>query len=136
LQVKLWGSETSVPATVREVAAAADAVTRTFAVKADVGRAPVRLGQTATVSLAVPPVAGSFKLPLAAVFEQQGKSSVWLLDKATMTVRAQPIVVAGAEEAGQTVVSAGAHTLTPGQKVSLYGAPVLASAASGVAAAR
>ena len=96
LQVRLWGSETSVPASVREVAAAADAVTRTFTVKADVGRAPVRLGQTATVSLAVPPVAGSFKLPLSAVFEQQGKSSVWLLDKATMTVRAQPIVVAGA----------------------------------------
>jgi len=146
LQVKLWGSEASLPATVREVAAAADAVTRTFGVKADVGRAPVRLGQTATVSLAVPPVAGSFRLPLAAVFEQQGKSSVWLLDKATMTVRAQPIVVAGAEgnmvlvggglEAGQTVVSAGAHTLTPGQKVALYAAPVVASAASAVSAAR
>ncbi|HVK32588.1 MAG TPA: efflux RND transporter periplasmic adaptor subunit, partial [Burkholderiaceae bacterium] len=134
LQVKLWGSDASVPATVREVAAAADAVTRTFTVKADVGRVPVRLGQTATVSMAVPPVAGSFRLPLAAVFEQQGRSNVWLLDKATMTVRAQPIMVAGAEgnmvlvggglAAGQTVVSAGAHTLTPGQKVALYGAPV------------
>lgn len=146
LQVRLWGSDASVPAKVREVAAAADPVTRTFTVKADVGRTAVRLGQTATVSLAVPPVAGSFRLPLAAVFEQQGQSSVWLLDKATMTVRAQPIVVAGAEgnavlvggglQAGQTVVSAGAHTLTPGQKVALYGAPVIASAASGAAAAR
>jgi membrane fusion protein, multidrug efflux system len=63
-----------------------------------------------------------------------------------MTVRAQPIVVAGAEgnvvlvggglEAGQTVVSAGAHTLTPGQKVTLYAAPVVASAASAVSTAR
>lgn len=146
LQVKLWGGDTQVPATVREVAAAADPMTRTFTIKADLGRAPVRLGQTATVSLAVPAVAGVFKLPLSAVFEQQGKSSVWLLDRATMTVRAQPIVVAGAEgnmvlvggglEAGQTVVSAGAHTLTPGQKVSLFGAPVVAAAASGAAAAR
>jgi RND family efflux transporter MFP subunit len=146
LQVKPWGSDTNVPAAVREVAAAADPATRTFTVKADIGRAAVRLGQTATVSLAVPPVAGSFRLPLAAVFEQQGQSSVWLLDKATMTVRAQAIVVAGAEgnmvlvgsglEAGQTVVSAGAHTLTPGQKVALYGAPVVASAASAAAAAR
>jgi RND family efflux transporter MFP subunit len=146
LHVRLWGSEARVPATVREVAAAADAVTRTFTVKADVGRAPVRLGQTATVSLAVPPRAGSFRLPLAAVFEQQGKSSVWLLDRATMTVRAQPIEVAGAEgnmvlvggglETGQTVVSAGAHTLTPGQKVTLYGAPVVASAPSDTPATR
>lgn len=146
LQVRLWGGDASVPATVREVAAAADPVTRTFTIKADVGRAAVRLGQTATVSLAVPPKEGIFKLPLAAVFEQQGKSSVWLLDRATMTVRAQPIVVAGAEgnmvlvggglAAGQTVVSAGAHTLTPGQKVTLYGGPVVASALSGAAAAR
>jgi multidrug efflux system membrane fusion protein len=146
LQVRLWGSDAPVPATVREVAAAADAVTRTFLVKADVGRAPVRLGQTATVSLAVPAVAGNFRLPLAAVFEQQGKSSVWLLDKATMTVRAQPIDVAGAEgnmvlvggglQAGQTVVTAGAHTLTPGQKVTLYAAPGAATAPSAVSAAR
>jgi multidrug efflux system membrane fusion protein len=145
LQVRLWGArDRSLPATVREVAAAADPATRTFTVKADVGRADVRLGQTATVSLAVPAVAGVFKLPLAAVFEQQGKSSVWLLDTAAMTVRAQPIQVAGAEgnlvlvggglAAGQTVVSAGAHTLTPGQKVALYGGP--SSAASAAAAAR
>ena len=141
LQVRLWGAEgTPVPATVREVAAAADPATRTFAVKADVGRAAVKLGQTATVSLAVPPTPGVFRLPLAAVFEQQGRSHVWLLDKATMTVAAQPVQLAGAEgnmllvgagvTAGQTIVSAGTHTLTPGQKVVLYGAAPPASAAS------
>jgi RND family efflux transporter MFP subunit len=139
LQVRLWGgNDAPVPATVREVAAAADATTRTFLVKADIGRAPVKLGQTATVSLAVPAPAGVFKLPLAAVFEQQGRSNVWLLDKASMTVRAQPVRVAGAEgnmvlvaeglAAGQTIVSAGAHTLTPGQQVTLYAAaPAVAS---------
>jgi membrane fusion protein, multidrug efflux system len=148
LQVRLWGaSEAPVPATVREVAAAADAATRTFLVKADVGRAPVKLGQTATVSLAVPAPAGVFKLPLAALFEQQGRSNVWLLDKASMTVRAQPVRVAGAEgnmvlvaeglSAGQTIVAAGAHTLTPGQKVTLYAsAAAPAAAASATAAAR
>ena len=144
LQVKVWGAgDAVVPATVREVAAAADPATRTFAVKADVGRAPVRLGQTATVSLAVPAAPGAFRLPLAAVFEQQGKAHVWLLDKASMTVRAAPIQVGGAEgnwvlvaaglSAGQQIVSAGAHTLTAGQKVSLYGVtlptPTAASAA-------
>ena len=144
LQVRLWGQEaTPMAATVREVAASADPATRTFVVKADIGRAAVRLGQTATVSLALPVVAGVVKLPLSAVFEQQGKSQVWLLDKATMTVRAQPIQVAGAEgnqvlvagglAAGQMVVSAGVHVLSPGQKVALYGAPAAVAAPASAA---
>jgi hypothetical protein len=126
---------------VREVAAAADPVTRTFLVKADLQQAPVRLGQTATVSLPVPAADGVFRLPLAAVFEKQGGSHVWVLERATMTVRAQPVVVAGAEgnevlvasgiSAGQTVVSAGTHTLVPGQQVTQY-----AAGAAGASAAR
>jgi membrane fusion protein, multidrug efflux system len=138
LQVRLWGAaDAAVPATVREVAAAADPATRTFLVKADIGNAAVRLGQTATVSLLVPGASGAFKLPLAAIFEQQGQSHVWLLDTTAMTVRAQTVKVAGAEgnmvliasglAAGQTIVSAGAHTLTAGQKVSLYGTTAAAS---------
>jgi multidrug efflux system membrane fusion protein len=142
VQVRIWGDgKVPLPASVREVAAAADPATRTYAVKADVGKAMVRLGQTATVAIAMPAMVGVVKLPLAAVFEQQGKSSVWLLDPATMTVRAQPIVVGGAEgnkivvaaglAPGQQVVTAGVHVLTPGQKVTRYGAPpVLASADS------
>ncbi len=138
MQVRVWGAgDAPLPATVREVSAAADASTRTFLVKADIGRAAVRLGQTATVTLAVPAASGALKLPLAALFEQQGQSQVWLLDTTAMTVRAQPVQVAGAEgnmvliasglAAGQTVVSAGAHTLTAGQKVSLYSAAPAAS---------
>lgn len=141
LQVRVWGTaDAAVPATVREVAASADPSTRTFLVKADVGNAAVRLGQTATVSLLVPSASGAFKLPLAAVFEQQGQSHVWLLDTTAMTVRAQAVKVAGAEgnmvligsglTAGQTIVSAGAHTLTAGQKVSLYGAGAVSGTAS------
>jgi multidrug efflux system membrane fusion protein len=55
---------------------------------------------------------------------------VWLLDRNSMTVKVQPIVVAGADgntscwwpgpQPRQTVVTAGVHTLTPGQKVKLY----------------
>jgi len=142
LQVRLWGAGGApMPASVREVAAAADPVTRTFLVKADIGTPAVRLGQTATVSIALPGPAGVVKLPLPAVFEQQGRSSVWLLDKVTMTVRAQAIQVGGAEgnqivvvsglAPGQVVVTAGVHVLSPGQKVSLYGAaPVLAAAST------
>lgn len=146
LRVRLWGDAGApLPATVREVAAAADPSTRTFTVKADAGRVAMRLGQTATVSLPLPPSRGAFRLPLAAVFEQQGQSVVWLLDKASMTVRAQPVKVAGAEgnavlvaagiEPGQTVVSAGVHTLTAGQKVALYVEPGSSAAAAAAATA-
>ena len=141
LQVRMWGADAApLPASVREVAAAADPATRTYVVKADIGQAAVRLGQTATVSIALPAVAGVVTLPLAAVFEQLGKSSVWLLDKATMTVRAQAVVVGGSEgnlivvasglSPGQQVVSAGVHVLTPGQKVTLYGAATAAASVS------
>lgn len=133
LKVKLWGDGTTIPASVREVAAAADPTTRTFLVKADLGRAPVRLGQTASVQMELPKTVGVTKLPLTAVLEQQGKTSVWLVDKASMTVKPQPIEVAGAEgnsvlvssglTPGQTVVTAGVHVLTPGQKVKLYVEP-------------
>ena len=148
LRVQLWGAgEAPVAATVREVAAAADPVTRTFVVKADIGSDErIRLGQTATVMLPLPPRPGVLALPLAAVFEHQGKSAVWLLDTATMTVRPQPVEVAGAEgnrvliasglSAGQTVVSAGVHTLTPGQKVALYMASAASAASSAATTSR
>ncbi|MBI5717109.1 MAG: efflux RND transporter periplasmic adaptor subunit [Burkholderiales bacterium] len=132
LQVRAWGSPAVMPATVREVAAAADPATRTFQVKADLGAAAVQLGQTLTVSIEQPPKQGITKLPLTAVMQQQGQTAVWLLDPASMTVKVQPVVVAGAEgndvvvssglSAGQVVVTAGVHVLTPGQKVKYYAA--------------
>jgi RND family efflux transporter MFP subunit len=143
LQILPWGGTATAPATVREVAAAADPATRTFLVRADIGRTDLRLGQTATVLVAVPPVPGVIKLPLTAVFDQAGKSSVWLVDRAAMTVRAQPIQVAGADgnllvvagglRPGEAVVTAGVHTLTPGQKVRWYAEPGAAAGAAAVA---
>lgn len=134
LKVRLWGqSAQAFPASVREIAAAADPVTRTFLVKADVGKAPVRLGQTATVLAELPKTVGVIKLPLSAVMEQQGRTAVWVVDRTSMKVQAQPIQVAGAEgnsvlvsgglKPGQTVVTAGVHVLTPGQTVKFYAEP-------------
>ena len=138
LRVRIWGATETLPATVREVAAAADPATRTFLVKADLGRAQVQLGQTATVLLELPRRNVAARLPLSALTQQQGSTSVWLVDPATMTVRLQPVAVAGAEgntvlvatgvSPGQRVVTAGVHVLTPGQKVKLYEPPVAAAA--------
>lgn len=139
LKVRLWGDTAEPQAiTLREVSAAADPTTRTFLVKADAGKLDARLGQTATVLLELPKQAQVIKLPLAAVLEQQGKTSVWLLDGKSMTVRLQPIQVAGAEgnevvvagglAPGQEVVTAGVHVLTPGLKVKRYVEPAAAAA--------
>jgi membrane fusion protein, multidrug efflux system len=149
-KVRLWGATGElISANLREIAAAADPATRTFLVKVDIGGASsanVRLGQTASVVVELPKTNGVVKLPLSALKEEQGRSVVWVLDKASMTVKTQTVQLAGADgneavitgglTAGQTVVTAGVHVLSPGQKVKLYVDPGNVSAmGSGASAA-
>jgi multidrug efflux pump subunit AcrA (membrane-fusion protein) len=115
-------------------------VTRTFLVKADVGSAALLLGQTVTALVPGPRQVGVITLPLSAVTQQQGQTAVWLVDRASMTVRLQSIGVGGADgnavlvaeglSPGQTVVTAGVHVLTPGQKVRFYEASTAPAAAA------
>jgi membrane fusion protein, multidrug efflux system len=137
------------PLKVREIAAAADPATRTFLVKADLGggaSAQVNLGQTMSVVVALPQVAGVSKLPLSALKEDQGQTTVWLLDASSMTVKLQPVSVAGADgneavistglKPGDVVVTAGVHVLKTGQKVKwLQEPPKAASGANASQAA-
>jgi multidrug efflux system membrane fusion protein len=147
LTVKLWGGtpgQVGLPAKLREVSASADPVTRTFLVKAEVSGLDAKLGQTATVRLEAPRQTQVIKLPLAAVLQQQGQSSVWVLDPAQMTLKAQPVQIAGADgnevviaaglSPGQEVVVAGVHVLKPGEKVLRY-QPVSPSAVAAPATA-
>lgn len=141
LKMKLWGEgQVAREVTLREVSAATDPVTRTFLIKADAGRLDAKLGQTATVSLALPKTEQIIKLPLAAVLQQAGQTSVWVLDSKTMTVKPQvvqvggadgnEVVIAGGLVPGQEVVVAGVHVLTPGQKVKRYSPPAAAAPAA------
>jgi RND family efflux transporter MFP subunit len=133
VSVTLWGGDATIPATVREVAAAADPTSRTFQVKADLPAGAAELGQTATIHVELAPADGKLRLPLQAVAGRDNQSYVWVLDKSTMKVREQPVVVLRPEgdsvvldsglKAGDSVVTAGAHTLAPGQQVSLYVEP-------------
>ena len=146
-KVRLWGASGELlSAKLREIAASADPVTRTFLVKADLGAAAsasVRLGQTATVVVELPKTTGVVKLPLSALKEEQGRSVVWVVDKASMTVKPQPVQVAGADgneavisaglNAGQTVVTAGVHVLNPGQTVKFYVDPGAVASVRGAA---
>jgi hypothetical protein len=99
-------------------------------------RTELRLGQTVSMLIAAPRVAGVIKPPMPAVFPQGGQSTVWLVDSAKMTVRAQPVAVAGADGnvvviagglmPGQGVLTVGVHALTEGQKVRAYAEPGMA----------
>ena len=133
VSVTVWGGNATLPATIREVAAAADPASRTFQVKADLPAGSVELGQTATVHVELAPADGKLRLPMQAVAGTGKESHVWVLDKQAMKVREQPVVVLRAEgdtlvidsglKSGDTVVTAGAHVLNPNQQVTLYVEP-------------
>ncbi len=133
VRVKGWSDERTVTGRVREVAASADPVTRTFLVKVGLpADAPWALG--ATLSVAPQALARQdarvIKLPTSALRQMADGTSVWVVDKATMTVKAQPVQVATADgneaviasglQPGLLVVSAGVHVLAPGEKVTLW----------------
>jgi RND family efflux transporter MFP subunit len=139
LSVVAWGDSREWPARVREVAGAADPVTRTFAVRADLGSATLALGQTAVARWTSAEGAAALRLPLSAVVAQGAGSAVWLLDRATGSVRLQAVqvgtaqgnelLITGGLKAGDEVVTAGTHVLTPGQKVKPWQAPAASAAA-------
>lgn len=135
VDVRVWASKTQVEGTVREVAASADPVTRTFTVKVALdAKDALPLGSTVSVSPKAldRSAVQVIKLPTTALLKAGEGSSVWVLDTATMTVKPQLVVVATADgnEAvitqgltpGMQVVVAGVHVLSPGQKVSVYAA--------------
>jgi len=148
VQVQAWAAEKSAMAVVREVAASADAVTRTYTVKVGLtGPESWPLGSTVTVAPKALDRSGPLviKLPTSALQHDGEKAAVWVLEKATMTVRLQPIAIATADgneivvsqglEPGMQVVSVGAHVLNPGQKVTIYQPKQAASATASVPAA-
>lgn len=120
-------------AKVRELAASADPVTRTFAVKLALeGSERLPLGSTVNVRAAQLPgsQSGVIKLPTSALRQEGQGTVVWVFDPVGMTVNTQAVevgridgnevVISSGLQAGQQVVSAGVHVLSPGQKVSIY----------------
>jgi membrane fusion protein, multidrug efflux system len=133
VKIRLWAQATELPGKVREVAASSDPVTRTYPVKVSIdAKEPPALGATVYV---MPQLAGGagaavIKLPTSALFQMGQSAAVWLLDPASMTVKPQIVELAGVDgnevivaaglQPGMRVVSAGAHVLSAGQKVSIY----------------
>ncbi|MEI8155525.1 MAG: efflux RND transporter periplasmic adaptor subunit [Burkholderiales bacterium] len=133
VDVRAWGAQTPIHGVVREVAASADPVTRTFGVKVSLPtKDALALGATVSVLPQALDRSGVhvIKLPTSALRQDGQSSAVWVLDTASMTVKLQPIqvatadgnevIVAGGLQPGMQVVSAGVHVLSPGQKVTIY----------------
>ncbi|MCT9118772.1 efflux RND transporter periplasmic adaptor subunit [Cupriavidus gilardii] len=130
VSVRTWAEpERRLPGRVREIAAAADPVTRTYAARITVPNPPadLKFGMTAMVTFVRTGASPAVRVPLTALLQQQGSNQVWVYDSAAGTVQpvavtlGQPIgnevEVSSGLRPGQTIVTAGVHLLKPGQKV-------------------
>lgn len=142
VSLRLWAGNTALAGRVREVAAAADPVTRTYPVKVAVeGAVQPPLGATVTAVPQALSAAGTpvIKVPTSALRQDGQGTAVWVLDRQSMTVKSQPVHVATADGndaviasglvPGMTIVTAGVHVLAPGQKVSVWQEKAAAAAA-------
>jgi RND family efflux transporter MFP subunit len=133
VSVKPWASALQLTGRIREVAASADPATRTYPVKVSLqGDTQPPLGATVTVVPLSLGMAGTpvLKVPTSALRQEGQGTAVWVLDRSTMTIKSQPVQIATADGndavigagllPGMTVVSAGVHVLSPGQKVSIW----------------
>ena len=131
--LRQWASASTLAGNIREVAASADPVTRTYPVKVSLdAMAQPPLGSTMTVVPQALSHAGlqAIKIPTSALRQDGQGSAVWVLDKKTMTLKLQPVQVATADgneavisaglQPGMVIVSAGVHVLSPGQKVTIW----------------
>ena len=130
LRVSFWALPgRSLEGRLRELAPAADPVTRTFAARISLPEADdaVQYGMTAQVRLAAAGAAATVRIPATALFQKDGGTAVWVLDPASSTVKLRPVrvgsfgdglvsVVAGLN-AGETIVRAGVQKLFADEKV-------------------
>ncbi len=135
--IALWSRpDAKLKGRVREIAPAADATTRTYAVRVSLSDAPrfVLIGMTGSVRFGEgvegkrPPVA-----PLSALYRGGGaagnQSSLWIIDAKTLRVRLVPVTVGAATgnsvaiesgaNAGDWIVTAGVNLLKPDQRVAI-----------------
>jgi len=129
LAVELWATPgRRYPGTLREIAPAADPVTRTYTARvsfaADAGG--IDLGQSARV-YARTDGGASLGLPLSALVGDKDQAAVWVVDPARSKVHRVPVKVGPVGEdtvrvlsgmvASDWVVAAGGHLLREGEKV-------------------
>lgn len=130
--VELWNAPGErLPGAIREIAAAADPQTRTYAARVDLPGAAARaveLGQSARVYVAGAGVQAALRVPLSAVQRgADGVTAVWVVDPRTHQVKSRRVAlgqygdvdvpVLEGVSANDWIVAAGGHLLREGQQV-------------------
>ncbi|HEX6707971.1 MAG TPA: efflux RND transporter periplasmic adaptor subunit [Albitalea sp.] len=135
LQVSVWARpDKRYDGELRELAPDTDSVTRTYSARIAVKNADSALMLGMTASVFTPDVDGrsAIRLPLGAIYNQDGRPQVWVIDAKTSQVALRAVqlgsaqndsvLVSGGLAGGETVVTAGVHMLHAGQKVKAPGA--------------
>jgi RND family efflux transporter MFP subunit len=128
-EASLFGSdERHYAAHLRQLSDSADAQTRTYEARyvLDGEAAAAPLGATVTIRLASQVSKPEFQVPLGAVLDDGQKTGVWILDRATSTVRFRAVklvrvsgevaVISGLSS-DASIVALGAHLLKEGARV-------------------
>ncbi len=132
IQITLWAlPEQHYTAELRELAPAADSVTRTYRVRLAIAATgpEISYGMTATAKVRMQLHKQIVQLPLSAIFQQGTSTAVWVVDPEQLSVKLQPVTIAEYRQDGalissglngsERVVSAGVHRLVAGQQVRL-----------------
>lgn len=149
-EISLWagdGETARYSGRLRELAPAADPVSRTYPARVSLNDADARLalGMTARVRFNGPSTSsgqaastssgqtrdasgGSFIVPLTAIFQQGDKAAVWVV-ATDRSISLRPVkvaawrddgaVISGGLAAGERIVSAGVHRVVAGEKIRL-----------------
>lgn len=128
VRVRLWANPDNVMrGKVREVSPMADPVTRTYKLKVTLpgNAADVKLGMTAYVTFVDKVADGDIPLPLTALYQDKGNTAVWVIRDGKVALT--PVTIAGTSgnqvlvskgvSVNDTIVIAGVHLLSEGQKV-------------------
>jgi RND family efflux transporter MFP subunit len=134
VKVRLWADPNrSIPGKIREISPVADPATRTYTVKVTIpAQDDIRLGMTAVVQLAHAGTGSAIKVPLSALYQNKGATSVWVIENGAVRlvpvqvggVSGNDVLLAGGVKPGQAIVTAGVNLLKPGQKVKVLVADV------------
>jgi multidrug efflux system membrane fusion protein len=129
VSVELWTQEGQRYAgKIREIAASADAMTRTYAVRVaiDDAAAVTQLGQSARVYMAQNGAA-NLSVPLSALSDDDGRPVVWVIDAkegrihkrgvSTLKYGAQRVEITDGLSQNEWIVQAGVHLLREGEPV-------------------
>lgn len=132
IEIHFWAnSKDALAGKIREISPVANPATRTFFSKISIiNPTPkqidfLKIGMTASVRFSSTTENSFIQLPLSALYQDKGKTSVWVVEQGT--ARLVPIQIHGIDgnrvlvtsglSDDQYVVTAGVHVLNPGQRI-------------------